>query len=269
VHPRISINQVCFMSESTDQFVDHARALGAEHIVLLSGNLLAEGALEATRRTLGAHGPRVEAIHHRFGVFPDLERDDGTALATLLEVLAAGEALGAQSIYMTTGGRGGLDWEGAARRFAELVEPAVADAAGRGMRLLIETTSPFYVDRHIAHTLADTITLAEHAGIGICAELFYIWTEADLLGQLRRAMPRCGLVQVSDYVLGDHLMPSRAVPGDGAVPLETIVGSMLDAGYTGRFDIELIGPRIDAEGHRAATARAVDRLDSILTAFGA
>lgn len=269
MHPRLSINQVCFMSETTVEFVEHARALGAANVVLLSGSLLPDGALDATRRLLGEEGPSVEAIHHRFGVFPDLQHDEGAAADTLMRVLAIGEALGARSIYMTTGGRGGLDWEGAAQRFADLVAPAAAAANGRGLNLLVETTSPFYVDRHIAHTLADTISLVERADIGICLELFYIWTEADLAGQFSRAMPRCKLVQVSDYVLGDHMMPCRAVPGDGAIPLRKILGDVLEAGYTGLFDIEIIGPRIDAEGHLVATRRAIEHVGSILRACGA
>ena len=56
-------------------------------------------------------------------------------------------------------------------------------------------------------------------------------------------MPRCGLIQVSDYIYGDQSPRARAVPGDGAIPLERILGWALDAGYHGAFDLELLGPR--------------------------
>ena len=61
----------------------------------------------------------------------------------------------------------------------------------------------------------------------------------------------------------------RAVPGDGAIPLERILGDVLDAGYTGVFDLELVGPRIDAEGARPATTRAAETLSRMLTKLGA
>ena len=77
-------------------------------------------------------------------------------------------------------------------------------------------------------------------------------------------MPRCRLVQVSDYVYGDRSMPCRAVPGDGAIPLKQILEWTLRAGYAGTFDLELIGPRIDAEGRIKAVRRSADRLDEIL-----
>jgi sugar phosphate isomerase/epimerase len=76
-------------------------------------------------------------------------------------------------------------------------------------------------------------------------------------------------VQVSDYVLGDRTTPCRAVPGDGAIPLERLIGEVLEAGYGGVFDLELIGPRIEAEGHRPATLRAAEILSEILVKLGA
>jgi sugar phosphate isomerase/epimerase len=132
------------------------------------------------------------------------------------------------------------------------------------MKLMIENASALYADIHIAHSLGDTLALAERAGLGICIELFFCWAEAGLSDLFRRAVSYCGLVQVSDYLLGDRALPARAVPGDGVIPLERLLCDILEAGYLGVFDIELIGPRISAEGPRAATARAAEHLSAIL-----
>jgi sugar phosphate isomerase/epimerase len=59
------------------------------------------------------------------------------------------------------------------------------------------------------------------------------------------------------------------VPGDGVIPLDRILGDVLEAGYQGVFDIELVGPRIAAEGPRAATQRAAQAISEILTRLGA
>jgi sugar phosphate isomerase/epimerase len=59
------------------------------------------------------------------------------------------------------------------------------------------------------------------------------------------------------------------VPGDGAIPLERLIGDLLDLGYQGLFDIELVGPRIDTEGGAAATARAAEYVSSLLVKLGA
>ena len=159
--------------------------------------------------------------------------------------------------------------EQAAERFAALIAPCKAPAAAQGVRVLVENASSFNADIHIAHTLADTIALAELAGIGLCIEWHACWMEAGLKTLLRQAIPMTGLVQVSDYVLGDRTAPCRAVPGDGVIPLDRILGDVLEAGYQGVFDIELVGPRIAAEGARAATQRAAQAISEILTRLGA
>lgn len=269
MHPRVSLHQVAMIAESTTAFVAHCRAIGVPHMTLATTLLMQPGGLAEARAALAAGGPRVECVNHPFAPQPDLEHDQGGATEGLHQAIAIAGELGARSIYMLTGPRGSLDWEQAAALFAELVAPCRAEAAAQGVQLLVENAPAFNADRHIAHTLADTILLAETAQIGVCLELHACWAEAGLARQFRAAMPNVGLVQVSDYVLGDRCTPCRAVPGDGVIPIERLLGQVLEAGYTGVFDLELVGPRIEAEGARAATRRAAENLSEILTKLGA
>jgi sugar phosphate isomerase/epimerase len=78
----------------------------------------------------------------------------------------------------------------------------------------------------------------------------------------------------ADAVPTSVSMPDRVVPGDGTVPLGWLVEQIAATGYRGYFDIELLGPRIDAEGARqrrcarsscparAASARRAARISS-------
>jgi sugar phosphate isomerase/epimerase len=267
VHPRISINQICFSGGSLVEFLGRARALGAQKIAFNSPSLLTARAVAQAQTTLGDSGLSAETICHPFAA--TLDGDCAQARDTLLKVIETGVQLKARSIYLLTGGRGSLDWEQAAERFLEAVAPCRTAAKAAGIPLMIENASALYADLHIAHSLTDTIRLAEMADIGVCIELFHCWAEAGFTALCTRALPRCDLVQVSDYVLGDRSLPNRAVPGDGTIPLERIIGTLLQAGYKGAFDIELVGPRIDAEGHVAATHRAAERLSQILVKLGA
>ena len=187
----------------------------------------------------------------------------------LLRAIDIAAALAAPNIYLVSGGRGRLLWDEAAERFAQLLAPCLAPAKEKGVRLLVETASHLNADMHFAHTLDDTIRLAEIAGIGVCIELAACWFEGGLREKFRRAMPMTGLVQISDYVPGDRATPNRAVPGDGMVPNEWLVRELLDAGYKGIFDLELVGPRIEAEGCYAASKRAAENLSELLTKLGA
>ena len=76
-------------------------------------------------------------------------------------------------------------------------------------------------------------------------------------------------MQVSDFKVGTVASSQRLVPGDGDVPLARILGIVLDAGYRGVFDLELIGDAIVAEGYDAAVPRAVDALGALLNDLGA
>lgn len=265
MHPRLSLHQVAMMGEPTAAFIDHCTALGVAQMTLVTPKLFAEpGAIGAAK----AAGPRTSTLNHVFAVHPNIEEESGEGCERMASALAVAAELGAQAIYLITGGRGSLDWEQAAARLAGLLAPARAEAQRLGIRLLVENASALNADIHIAHTLPDVIRLAEIAEIGVCVELHACWMEGNLKPQFRQAMPRIGLVQVSDYVPGDRATPCRAVPGDGVIPLERLLGDLLDAGYEGLFDIELIGPRIEAEGARAASARAAGYLSEMLVRLG-
>lgn len=269
MHPRVSLHQVAFLAEPTADFIAFCREIGVGNATLVTPVLSRPGEVEAARAALAATGVRAATVNHVFGIHPNLETDTGEAAARLLEAIDMAATLGASAIYLISGGRGRLSWEDAAARFAALLAPCREAAQAKGVRLLVENASALNVDIHMAHTLADAITLAETAGIGVCIELHACWMEGGLRALFRRAMPLAGLVQVSDYVLGDRTTPCRAVPGDGAMPLERLLGDVLDAGYRGLFDLELVGPRIEAEGARAASRRAADYLSNLLTRLGA
>jgi sugar phosphate isomerase/epimerase len=87
-----------------------------------------------------------------------------------------------------------------------------------------------------------------------------------LTASLSEAGPLLGLVQLSDLVPPSTVLPDRAVPGDGVIPLGRIISQVLAAGYDGPLELELLGPRIEAEGYEAACRRAVARLSQMLAA---
>jgi sugar phosphate isomerase/epimerase len=271
MHERLSLNSICFWGATFQEVVSHWRALAPRRVSMMSHEVLKEDR-SALREVLAAGGYRFETIAHPFLPFKPLEPREETwreARATLTQLIRAAEELGARSIYMLTGGHGSLTWEEAAATFGEAIAPCVAQAQDAGVALAVENSSVLYADNHIAHSLRDTITLAEMTGIGVCIDLYSCWTEAGLRESLERAMPRLQVVQVSDYVYGDRALPCRAVPGDGAVPLARILEWLLSAGYAGAFDFELIGPRIDQEGHLNAARRASQYTGELLQTLGA
>ncbi len=263
-HERLSVHNVTFLGATLTDLQKYWTDLEVARLSILDNQLFDPGFL-----TLLQHNDyTVEAVYHLFAGGA-IGNDPQAARAELDRVIDAAAAVGARTVYLLTGGRGALGWTQAAQRFCEMIAPCAAHAERAGVALAIENASSLYADLHLAHTLRDTITLAEMSGLDICIDVFHCWAEADVEELLQRALPRTRLIQLSDYVLGDRSLPGRAVPGDGTIPIEAFVTQALAGGYAHGFDLELIGPRIEEEGQLESARRACAVVGPMLDKLGA
>jgi sugar phosphate isomerase/epimerase len=185
----------------------------------------------------------------------------------LLHALEAGVTVDAECLVVTTGPAGPLSWEAAADALEEALAPVLGEARDRSLPFALEHTNTLRDDGGFVHTQADVVDLARRLDVGVCMEINACWAERDLGSTIAAAMDRIRLVQVSDFAVGTLSTPNRLVPGDGDIPLARILGQVLDAGYAGCFDLELIGPAIESEGYATAVPRAVDRLAELLASL--
>jgi sugar phosphate isomerase/epimerase len=176
-------------------------------------------------------------------------------LERAIEVAAAFDAC----IVLTTGPAGRLDWDEAAAALAEALAPVE-----RGVVITIEPTSALRLDLSFVTTLHDGVDLARGLGMSVCMEVNSCFAERGLTTTIATSLDVLHHVQVSDFVIGTLSTPDRAVPGDGDIPLERIIGALLDAGYKGAFELEMVGPRIESEGYASAITRGVAYLDGVL-----
>jgi sugar phosphate isomerase/epimerase len=172
------------------------------------------------------------------------------------------------SVYITPGRADGRRWDELFAAFAEAVAPSVADAADHGVRLSIEPS--VRCDVSFVNTLHDAIDVAEATGVGIVVDFGNCWMERDLARVIGRAAPHIGLVQLCDIRLGPDAPSagSRVLPGDGQLPLARMIGDVLDAGYTGLFDLEVVGAEVEREGYESTLRRGVDVVSGFLESLG-
>ena len=137
------------------------------------------------------------------------------------------------------------------------------------MPLLVEPTNPLRVDISFVFWQRDAMDLARRAGTKVMLDLQSCWYERGLEEVVRRNIDLVGLTQISDYVIGTTRTGDRVVPGDGDVPLERLLAMVLDAGFEGSFDLEVMGPRVEAEGYPSAVRRSVERASDLLDRLGA
>jgi sugar phosphate isomerase/epimerase len=264
VHPNISINVLSLALAAFDRQVDAVARMGARAItpdIAQLGNVTGSQAA----RQIGDAGLQAAALTHRAFGFGNVA-ETKAACERLERSIDFATEIGAPCIVMTTGGRTASSWGDAAQHFADSLVPCVALAGKAGIRLGIEPTSHLFADASIVHRLSDCVTLARQADISVVIDLFPCWTDSDIDAAISAAGPHTALVQVSDYVYGDRGLPCRAVPGDGVVPLERLLPAIVSAGFQGYFDIEIIGPRLQAEGVEIGLKRAADIIGGLLDA---
>ncbi len=268
MHPRVSLSELCSWNWTLDEDLAFYERAGITAIGASLVKLEAAGWEQGVRRIRDA-GLRVANL---IGVGPFRladpagwpEQRDRVRVA-----LEAAQALEAECLVLTTGPAGQLTWEDAAEAYAEAMGPLFAEAAARGVAIAIEHTNSLRIDVGFLHTLRDAIDLARRFDVGVCVETNACWAERDIAETFRKGVDTFRLVQVSDFGIGTLSTPNRLVPGDGDIPFPRVLGDVLAAGYTGTFDLELIGPRIEEEGYASALRRSVDNLGAILDALGA
>jgi sugar phosphate isomerase/epimerase len=250
-HPRLAVSQISSWNWSVAEDLAFFAETGVDHVGVALRKLQA-----GDESTLAASGLR----------FADVI---GVGVDRVGEGIDLAHRLGAPLVVLTTGPAGSRTWEEAADAFATAVGPLVERATAAGVTLVLEHTNSLRADVGFVHTLRDAVDLARRTGLGVCVEVNACWGERDLAATLRDGADVLRLVQVSDYAVGTTSTPDRLVPGDGDIPLERILGQVLATGYPGAFELELVGPRIEAEGYASAISRSVERLSELLERLGA
>jgi sugar phosphate isomerase/epimerase len=266
INPRLSVDAMCSFSWTFDQDLALWTDLGVKHAGLLITKLGDNPAGAMAR--LSAAGIRCSTL-----ITESFElRLPGTWEATRAAHRRAIDLVadeGGHSIYFTPGRTTCISWAEDLNRLAEAVAPTVAYARDRGVLAAIEPSIRTSVS--FVTTLRDAIDVAERTGIRIVADFGNMWMERDFRETLQRAMPHIALMQIGDMVIGStgHPAPGgRAHIGEGELPLQRMMQDVLDAGYHGVFDLEVVAANF-AAGHDEQTLRkGIEAASSLLDAMG-
>jgi sugar phosphate isomerase/epimerase len=270
-HPRLSVNVLSSLRLPLHADIALWRDLGIQHVGLHLSKI-EEAGWEAAGQMLTDAGLRVSTVfgptYRRLDADRSLGWWDADQRATV-ETIEFAASIGAASVYVCSGAAPSLRWDAAADRFCELVAPAVARGRELGVPLLIEPTNPLRADISFVFWLRDAMELARRAGTKVMLDVQTCWCERGVEQLIEDNIDVVGLTQLSDFVVGTTQTGDRAVPGDGDIPLERLLAAVVDAGYAGPFDLEVFGPRIEAEGYGSAIQRSVEYASELLERVGA
>jgi len=278
MHPRLSINLVAFTAmpnqaygpgfgTTLEQELDFVVDSGFSSFGMMDVHVENNGWDRAVQFTK-EHDAQLAYLIHANMFTLDAPAQWAAERERLERTVEATAEMGARMVYGTAGPAGQLAFEDATQALADAVAPALEHARALDVDLLIETTNQLRQELNFVYNLRDLKTVADATGVGPCPDMLHCWREAGLAEIVGQIAPASRMVQLSDWTAGINSMPDRVVPGDGEVPLSRIVDLFERSGFQGIYDIELLGPRIDAEG-LDAFRRAGEHLTKILDSVDA
>ena len=238
VNPRLSVDAMCSFRWTFEQDLALWTSLGVRHAGLLISKI-ADAPAQRMRQLADAEIGCSTLIVGSYDLATpgswDATRD---AHREAIDLVAA---IGGHSIYFTPGRTVRLDWWEDASRLKDAVEPVVAYGREKGVKVAIEPTQRTSVS--FITSLSDAIDMAEMSGLSIVADFANIWTQRGLGQVFKQAMPHVALIQIDDVVIGSSTRPApggRAHIGKGELPVHRFMQDVIDAGYTGVFDLEVV-----------------------------
>jgi sugar phosphate isomerase/epimerase len=266
INHRLSVDAMCSYPWSFDQDLAVWSDVGIRHAGLLVSKLGSDP--DASMERLTAAGIRASTlITEAFDLAAPQTWDATRAAHRLALDLMAKH--GGHSIYFTPGRTTGASWSEDLERLAEAVAPTVAHAKANGILAAIEPSLRTSVS--FVNTLRDAIDVATRTGISLIADFGNMWMERDFREVLVRAMPHIALMQIGDVVIGSSGRPApggRAHIGEGELPLRRMMQDVLDAGYTGVFDLEVVPANFATGCDEASLRHGISAASALLDEMG-
>jgi sugar phosphate isomerase/epimerase len=240
----LAINSATVKSWTLEQLVEGCARAGISAIAPWRDIVQAAG-VERAGRLVRARALTVTCLC-RAGLFP--AADEGGRRAALDDNRRAVDeaaAVGARCLVLIAGGlpQGSKDIAGAREQVRDGLAALLPYARDAGVPLAIEPLHPMYAaDRACVNTLAHANDLCDElgAGLGIALDVYHVWWDPDLPGQIARAGKRILTYHVCDWLVPTKdLLLDRGMPGDGVIDLRGIRAQVEATGYTGHCDVEI------------------------------
>lgn len=257
--PQFSMSQISSMSWPFERDIEVIAGLGVSAVGIALNKLRAVG-IDRAEAQLREHGLAVSCVTTA-GFF---DYRDAALQAAQIEdtkrLLADLARINAVCLMLASGNDPTRSGEENLPAFYRILEQLLPVAEQTGVAIAIEPMSAIRMNLSFVNSLDYALDIADAFDspyLGVTFEVNNAWVERGVYRNIAERWRRFGIVQVNDFKIGTVCTPERVVIGDGDIPLRRIIPAIRDAGYQGYYDIELIGPAIEAEGYESVLPRAV------------
>lgn len=246
---RLAINQATTMKQWTLQEAVEGYAAKDIRGISVWRDKLAECGVDDAAKLLQDYGMTVTGLC-RGGMFPAND-DGGRQIAYDENRRAVDEAaaIDARCLVMVCGGLpdGSKDMADARKQVADGLERMLPYARDAGVPVAIEPLHPMTAaDRACVNTLEQALDLCDALGdgVGVAVDVYHVWWDPKLEGQIARAGSRILGFHVCDWLVPTvDLVWDRGMMGDGVIDIPRIRGWVEAAGYRGFNEVEIFSER--------------------------
>jgi len=246
---RLAINQATTMKQWTLREAVEGYAAKDIRGISVWRDKLAECGVDDAAKLLQDYGMTVTGLC-RGGMFPAND-DGGRQIAYDENRRAVDEAaaIDARCLVMVCGGLpdGSKDMADARKQVADGLERMLPYARDAGVPVAIEPLHPMTAaDRACVNTLEQALDLCDALGdgVGVAVDVYHVWWDPKLEGQIARAGSRILGFHVCDWLVPTvDLVWDRGMIGDGVIDIPRIRGWVEAAGYRGFNEVEIFSER--------------------------
>lgn len=242
--PRLSINELTTYRWSFDEDLFHYQQAGFGAVGVWRRKLVDFGE-ERAKELLLESGLAVSNLQWAGGFTGIDGRSHAETVADARQAIEQAARLGAGCLVCYTGGRNNHT-ERHSRRLIQAALEELADAAEQaGVVLAIEPMHQACAGEwSVLTSVRETVDFIAEVGkpsLRLVLDAYHATGGGETIEQLAGCSGLVALVQLGDWRSPRGVDMTRCKLGEGRAPLRELVTALLDAGYAGDFDVELIG----------------------------
>jgi sugar phosphate isomerase/epimerase len=243
----LSMNELTTYRWSLEEDVEHYQHAGYRAIGVWRQKL-ADGDEERGIDLLAASGLSVSNLLWAGGFTGSDGRTLRESVDDAAHAIRQAAALRAGCLVVYAGGRNNHTYRHAGRLLRTALDELLALAETCDVPLAIEPMHPrcaadstFLTDLYAVASLIDEF---QSDWLKLSYDTYHFPFGAGQRGTLTKLARYIGIVHLADRRVPPNIDQERCPLGHGRLPLAEIVSTLLEAGYTGPFDVKLLGPEI-------------------------
>ncbi|MBC8351408.1 MAG: sugar phosphate isomerase/epimerase [Planctomycetes bacterium] len=266
---RLSINELTTYRWPFEEDVEQYKAAGIQSLAVWRQKLSDFGDEKGIELLIDS-GLAVSSLQWAGGFTGSDGQSHQDSIVDACAAIELAAEMRAESLIVYSGSRAGHTNNHARRLLTEALKRLLPVACEFGVPLAVEPMPARCASEWTFLTdIDETLRLLDEFDspqLKLVFDTYHFGHNETILERLIELTPRIGIVQLADAKQPPGLEQDRCRLGEGVVPLETMISSLLHAGYDGYFDVKLMGEEIEASDYAELIAHSKEAFENLTSA---